>query len=175
MQAMALTSVEAFPGPDVQQRERIISGLNKQLASLTDLAIAYKQAHWNVVGPNFAQFHALFDRFTDQVREYTDLIAERAVALGGTADGTLQAAAEHTSLPPFPRAERDERRLVQELAWRVDRLVGELRGAMLDSAADLPTQDLYSEIIQGLEKQRWMLLAHLDSAPWRSNPDGRAS
>src|SRR3954471_16617914 len=92
----------SVPRVDEVLRSALVVGLNQQLASLSDLAAAYKQAHWNVVGTDFSQLHALFDQFADQAREYVDTVAERAVALGGTARGTIQAAAEQSALPAFP-------------------------------------------------------------------------
>lgn len=152
---------QAVSGVEQELSDRLIITLNQNLASLTDLAAAYKQAHWNVVGINFSQVHELFDRFTDQVREYVDLLAERAVALGGVARGTVQAAARDSVLPPFPLEERDEVRLLEELLARLDTLAGKLREAMDGSAVEAVTQDIYIEVLRGLEKQRWMLQAHL--------------
>ena len=106
--------------------------------------------------------HVLFDQFTDQTREYVDLIAERAVTIGGIARGTIQAAVEHSSLPPFPLEERDEIHLLRELVGRIDVVDQDLRAAMDTSADDLATQDAYIEVVRGIEKQRWMLQAHLD-------------
>jgi starvation-inducible DNA-binding protein len=68
-----------------------------------------------MVGINFSQVHELFDEFTDQVRDPIDLIAERAVTLGGVARGTVQASAKDSVLPAFPLEELDERRLLEEL------------------------------------------------------------
>lgn len=151
----------AVPGLDEAIRSRLVIGLNRNLATLTDLAASYKQAHWHVVGSDFAQLHELFDDFAAQTRDYVDLIAERAVTLGGIALGTIQAAVEQSALPPFPTKERDEVRLLDELAGRIDTLDGDLRQAMNESADDLATQDVYIEVVRGIEKQRWMLQAHL--------------
>ena len=87
-------------GLDGDLRDHLVVRLNQNLANLTDLASAYDQAHWNVAGPNFAQLHELFGRFADQTREYMDMLAERAVTLGGTARGTIRAAAETALCPP---------------------------------------------------------------------------
>jgi len=73
------------PRLDEQPRLSLVIGLNQNLAGLTDLATAYKQAHWNVVGIDFAQLHVWFDQFADQTRDYVDLFAERAVTIGGVA------------------------------------------------------------------------------------------
>ena len=106
---------QAVSGVDQELSDRLIATLNQNLASLADLAAAYKQAHWNMVGINFSQVHELFDEFTDQVRDPIDLIAERAVTLGGVARGTVQASAKDSVLPAFPLEELDERRLLEEL------------------------------------------------------------
>ena len=159
MQNVAMVS-PPVPGLDEQLRARLVIGLNQQLASLTDLAMAYKHAHWNVVGIDSALLHVLFDQFADQTRDYVDLIAERAVTIGGVARGTIQAAVEYSALLPFPIEERDEVRLLEELVGRTDTLTADLRGAMEESAADAATQDVYIEVVRGIEKQRWMLQSH---------------
>ena len=45
--------------------------------------------------------HDLFDRVADAAREYVDLIAERGVALGGIAEGTVQTVARRSKLPEY--------------------------------------------------------------------------
>jgi len=154
-------ATRTLPGLDEARKSHLVVQLNQNLASLTDLAAAYKQAHWNVIGMDFAQLHALFDQFADQTREYMDVIAERCVTIGGTARGTIQAAVEQSVLPPFPPEDRDEMRLVTELVARVDALTTELRTAMDATADEAATQDVYIEVVRGIEKQRWMLQAHL--------------
>ena len=172
MQSTA-TVTRAVPGLDAAVRDGLVDGLNRNLAGLTDLAAAYKQAHWNVIGTDFSQLHQLFDEFTDQTREYMDLVAERAVALGGVARGTLQAAARETSLVPFPVEERDQRVLLQELLGRIDQMDAQLREDMSRAESDLITQDLYIGVVRGVEKQRWMLQAHL--AGYSSSDGGQPS
>src|SRR5437016_14637372 len=86
-------------------QERLVRGLNLNLANMTSMATAYKQAHWNLHGSGFAQLHELFDRFADQTREYADLVAERAVQRHGTSHGTIMGAVKATTLPPCPPGE----------------------------------------------------------------------
>ena len=151
----------SVPGVGPEARSGLVAGLNQQLASLSDLAATYKQAHWNVVGSDFSQLHSLFDQFADQTREYVDLVAERAVTLGGTARGTIQAAVEQSTLPPFPLDVRCERHLLEALVAQIDILDGDLRQATETTASEPATQDVYIEVVRGIEKQRWMLQAHL--------------
>jgi starvation-inducible DNA-binding protein len=154
-------SIQALPGLDWDVRTTIVARLNQDLATLTDLSAAYKQAHWNVLGSGFAQLHLLFDRFVAETRAYVDDVAERALALGGIAHGTIQTTAEHTALAAFPPEERDELTLLRELSQRVDATAQEIRVAIGATCQEPVTQDLYLNIARGLEKQRWMLLAHI--------------
>ena len=172
LQHVEARAIAALPGLDWGLADTLAHRLNRDLATLTDLATTYKQAHWNVLGPGFAELHRWFDELADETRAYVDLVAERAVALGGVAHGTLQAAAECSALAPFPVDERDERRLLQELTRRVERTAEELREAISASAEEPVTQDLYIEIARGIEKQRWMLLAHLAQPSPTSNGGG---
>jgi starvation-inducible DNA-binding protein len=135
--------------------------LNLNLANMTSLATAYKQAHWNLQGAGFAQLHELFDRFADQTREYADLVAERAVTLHGTAHGTIEGAVKETTLPPFFLEEHREDALLRALVERANAAIAEIRKGIDGTEEDLPTQDVYIEIARGLEKQEWMLRSHL--------------
>src|SRR5207249_9668055 len=67
-------------------RSQVSDLLNNRLAEAIDLQTQVKQAHWNVKGPQFIALHKLFDEINDAVVEYVDLLAERVVQLGGTAE-----------------------------------------------------------------------------------------
>jgi starvation-inducible DNA-binding protein len=91
-------------------RTEVIAILNANLANSIDLMHQTKQAHWNVKGPTFIALHKLFDEIVDAAEEYMDLIAERVVQLGGTAEGTIQNAVKCSMLKEYPlniSAERD--------------------------------------------------------------------
>ena len=75
-------------------RVKAIELLNARLADCKDLETQTKQAHWNVKGPHFIGLHLLFDNINDDVRKYVDEIAERAVQLGGVAEGTARVVAK---------------------------------------------------------------------------------
>ena len=83
-------------------RIKVIELLNARLADCKDLQTQTKQAHWNVKGPNFIGLHELFDKINEAVDEYVDEIAERAVQLGGVAEGTARVVAKRSTLPEYP-------------------------------------------------------------------------
>jgi starvation-inducible DNA-binding protein len=159
--SMGIATSVGVLGLDEDLRDHLVVRLNQNLANLADLASAYDQAHWNVAGPHFAQLHELFGRFADQAREYMDMLAERAVTLGGTARGTIRAAAADSNLPAFPLAERSQWRLVEELVQRLEHVAVDLRHAMDASADEAATEDVFIEVLRGIEKQHWMLREHL--------------
>ena len=105
-----------------ETREKLIETLNARLADASDLKSQAKQAHWNVKGMDFIQLHELFDQVATQAEEYTDLIAERAVILGGTALGTVRVAASNSSLSEYPleiSAGADHVDALSNAHWRI--------------------------------------------------------
>ena len=46
--------------------------------------------------------HLLFDKVAEEVEEQADIVAERVMALGGTASGTIEEIAKNTSLRTYP-------------------------------------------------------------------------
>src|SRR2546425_5226384 len=83
-------------------RRAMIDLLNQELADVLDLGLQTKQAHWNVKGPHFIGLHELFDKVAEELEEFIDGIAERAVELGGVALGTVQAIAKNSRLSAYP-------------------------------------------------------------------------
>src|ERR1700710_2809714 len=83
-------------------RTQAIALLNARLADCADLQTRTKHAHWNVKGPNFIALHELFDKINEEVEDYVDDIAERAVQLGGVAEGTARMVAKRSLLSEYP-------------------------------------------------------------------------
>jgi len=161
--ATATASRAALPLADIKKdrRDEIVGGLNASLGLLVDLALSSKQAHWNVTGPNFQGLHALFDEIAVGVREYSDEVAERVRALGGLSRGTLEDVKTATSLPEFPATETKWDELANVMHARLVAVSEELRGRAEGVEDDLVTQDLYIEVMGGLDKWAWMVQAHL--------------
>ena len=153
-------------------RQSSIEMLNQHLADAIDLHLQAKQAHWNIKGPNFVGLHELFDRVASQARDYADDIAERAVALGGVARGTLQAVSGQSQLREYPieiREWRDHVRAMQDALATFGRGA---RRAIEDATAlnDADTADLFTEISRGVDKSLWMVEAHLQDTAADAKP-----
>ena len=146
-----------------KQREQLAALLNRRLADLTDLYLQAKQAHWNVKGPNFVGLHDLFDRVADAAREYVDLIAERGVALGGIAEGTVQTVARRSKLPEYNLNAGEWTAHVECMRTTLAAFGKNARRAIDESAElkDAGTADLLTEVSRGSDKLLWMVEAHV--------------
>ena len=144
-------------------RNQLIELLNQHLADTLDLRSQTKYAHWNVKGPNFISLHKLFDELADTLEEATDMIAERATALGGVAHGTVRQGAAKSRLPEFPADVFQDLKVVEALAERFAHLAKTTREAIdtADDLGDKSTADLFTEVSRDLDKSLWFLEAHV--------------
>ena len=147
-------------------RSKVVALLNSRLADCIDLQTQTKQAHWNVKGPEFIALHKLFDEINDDVEEYVDTIAERAVQLGGTAEGTARAVAAKSSLSEYPLTIMTGRDHVDALANALAMFGKSTRQAISqsDEFGDADTADVFTEVSRGIDKWLWMVEAHLQQA-----------
>lgn len=147
-------------------RTEAIATLNDTVADLFDLFARIKQAHWNVRGTAFIGLHKLLDEFADTIMEHIDTAAERATALGGIVEGSLRESAKHSRLkkteePPSISGMSD---WINELA-DVHATVGDgVRKAIkkISDAEDFGTADLLTGVLRDLDKQLWLLEAHIN-------------
>jgi len=152
-------------------RRSVVDLLNEHLADAIDLQLQAKQAHWNIKGPSFVGLHALFDQVAAQAREYSDEMAERAVALGGVARGTVQAISARSQLREYPLEVAEWRAHVQAMQDALATFGRGVRKAIDDATAlnDADTADLFTEVSRGVDKSLWMIEAHLQDAPTGEN------
>jgi starvation-inducible DNA-binding protein len=152
---------------DIPEKVRTqVSGLlQERLADATDLVTHAKQAHWNVKGPDFIALHELFDKVYEHAGEYTDLLAERIVQLGGIAEGTVKMAAKRSQLPEYPAAIATGKEHVEALSRSLAYFGSLVRQGIdrADEIGDKDTADIFTEISRAVDKDLWFLEAHLQS------------
>ena len=150
---------------DLPEKTRIaaVALLNARLAEAVDLMHQAKQAHWNVKGPSFIALHKLFDEIVDAAEDYMDLVAERVIQLGGTAEGTVQVAAKRSALKEYPAHISSERDHVEALSSALATFGKSVRQAIdqSDELGDRDTADIFTEISRGADKYLWFIEAHL--------------
>jgi starvation-inducible DNA-binding protein len=141
----------------------VIQLLQQTLACSVDLRSQVKQACWNVKGHDFSQLHTLFATMAIELEAYADLLAERIVALGGMARGTVRTATMRSTLPEYPGAIMDGPTHVRALAERVAPYATALRDniTLVADVEDAGSAALYTDLSRGVDKQLSVLDAHL--------------
>ena len=136
----------------------LAESLQRVLVDLIELHLQGKQAHWNVVGTNFRDLHLQLDEVVDFAREASDTVAERLRALDAVPDGRSDTVAATTSLPEFPAYEHSTGEVVDLITARVYAAVDTIRSVHdTVDAEDPSTADILHQLIDGLEKQAWLL------------------
>ena len=146
-------------------RATVIEHLSARLFDAVDLQSQTKQAHWNVKGPNFIALHELFDKVNEDVEDYVDLIAERAVQLGGVADGTARSIVKRSSLNEYAPRGPNGLDHVEALSSALAAF-GKVARKAIDRAnelGDADTADIFTEISRGTDKWLWFVEAHLQA------------
>lgn len=143
-------------------RHAMIDLLNARLADAVNLATQLKQAHWNVKGPSFIALHELFDAIHTDTLTQVDDLAERITTLGGTARGTLAAAAGASGLPEYPLEIFSGSDHVEAVSVALSSFGAAMRSAIAAAgdAGDADTEDLCVEISRLVDKNLWLVEAH---------------
>jgi len=135
--------------------------LSPVVLGLQALTVNGKQAHWHVRGANFIGVHELLDSIVANAGAFADSAAERIVALGLPIDARLSAVAAKAS-SEVPAGFTQSTELIRNVIADIDAILVDTRAAIegLDEI-DLTSQDVAIEIMRGLEKDRWFLVAHI--------------
>ena len=154
----------ALKGLSDNARKTSISELNGRLADSVALALAVKQAHWNVKGRNFIAIHELFDAVHTNLRDQIDIMAERVQQLDGVAVGTAERVAGSTTLAEYPTdltlAEDHIRALCDRFRDHGERLRAAIDAT--DEAGDANTADIFTAASRSVDKDLWFMESHLE-------------
>jgi starvation-inducible DNA-binding protein len=149
------TAARSALSPDA--RREVAEALQDTLVDLLDLSLLAKQAHWNLVGPNFRPIHQQLDEVADTARRFSDTVAERSLAIGVPVEGRAITIAKESALPDLNSGLLPEADVLATFidihAVIVERL---RRWIELLGRRDPVSQDLLISITAELEKSLWM-------------------
>jgi starvation-inducible DNA-binding protein len=138
--------------------EQLIEQMKVILGTNFGLYFKAHTFHWNVEGPDFAQYHGFLGDFYEAVFDQTDSIAEHIRALNSYAPTTLARMMELSKVQdivaiPSPLV------MMSELAQDNDKFIMELRtGIAVADAADEPAVgNFLQDILDAHQKHGWML------------------
>ncbi len=143
-----------------ESNQQVTQVLQKNLTNLIDLALVMKQAHWNVVGPNFRSVHLQLDEIIATVRDASDEVAERISTLGVAPDGRSSTVAQESDLSKYPGEFVKVGETIRLVADATKTTIDSLRNAIEKTGElDPVSEDLLIGIAGPLEKHLWMLQA----------------
>lgn len=156
-------------------RSQVAETLNARLVDVSDLYFQAKTAHWNVKGPNFIALHELFDKVAEAASAWIDVIAERVVQLGGTAEATVQLVAQRTRLEEYSTTLVDERDHVQAISAALARLAELVREGIeqTEELEDMGSSDMLIDIVREADKLLWFVEAHHSEEQFAHSPGRR--
>ncbi|MFI8294127.1 DNA starvation/stationary phase protection protein [Streptomyces sp. ms191] len=136
------------------------NALQGALVDLVDLSLVAKQVHWNVVGPRFRSVHLQLDEVVATARQHSDVVAERASAVGVNPDGRAASVASGSAIGDTPAGWIKDVDAVKILVDALGAVIARMRERIeATDAPDPVTQDILIGLTADLEKHAWMFQA----------------
>lgn len=140
----------------------LVRELNLAVANATAFYFRAHGAHWNIIGPGFAEYHDLFGEISDDVFGSIDPLAENLRKLGAVAPSTLsEIVATSTIAKGAPL--RDARSLCADLVEK-NRIVIDSLNDVFECASAINQQGIADYVagrIDMHQKWQWQLTASM--------------
>jgi len=138
--------------------EQLIEQLKVILGTTFGLYFKAHSYHWNVEGPDFAQYHKFLGKFYESVYGNVDLIAEKIRMLDSYAPTSLSRMVELSDVPEtdsIPSALA----MLADLKKDNDKYIIHLRAGIVaaDQAGEPAVSNFLQDILDQHQKQAWML------------------
>lgn len=142
--------------------DKLIEAMKKVLADSFAMYLKAHYYHWNVEGPEFPQYHGLFDTIYGEVYGSVDTTAEEIRALNAYAPGSFGRYSSLTSIEDentVPKAIE----MVSRLASDNQKVLTSLTNAqtLADSIGEVGVSNYLQDRIDSHKKHAWMLRATL--------------
>ena len=140
--------------------DKLIEAMKRALADSFAMYLKAHYYHWNVEGPDFAQFHGFFGDIYEEVYGSVDSTAEHIRALGAYSPGSLGRFSSLTSI-------EDEETVpaAVEMASRLgndnQKVIASLKAAqtLADTVGEVGVSNYLQDRIDIHQKHAWMLRA----------------
>lgn len=142
-----------------KQTGKIAPVLNQIIADTYALLVKTENFHWHVSGPNFFQYHELFDKQASSLQAAIDPVAERVRKLG---ERTVRSIGEIAKLQTIVDNDDDfvkPEDMVLELLSDNTHIVEGLRKAVeiCEDNDDCASANLLQDLLNDAEKRVWFL------------------
>jgi len=143
-----------------QDRTVSVELLNKILAGENVLLFQTLNYHWNLVGPEFHDYHLLFDDQYKALFSLIDDIAERVRSVGGQALGSMTAMIQKSPIKEDVGFVPSPKNMIINLLEQHEALIRHIREAINSTAEnnrDMGTSNFLTDLLEKHEKIAWML------------------
>jgi starvation-inducible DNA-binding protein len=144
--------------------QALISSLRRLLADAVSLYLRAHGYHWNVIGSDFAEYHALFESIYTDTFESIDPIAENIRKLNGVAPFrlpelmALRSISDQGSVMPLPAA------MTADLLAATEMIITTLREAFALATGEADQQGIANFLAERIDahmKWAWQLRSSL--------------
>ena len=137
----------------------IADALNGLLADAFALYMKTKNFHWHVSGPNFRDYHLLFDDQAAEIYASTDELAERVRKIGGRTLHSIGEIAKHQTIKDNNKDFVSAADMLKELMEDNKTVIKAMRKAheVADKHEDVATASILENFIDQAEKRNWFL------------------
>lgn len=144
-------------------RAQSIESLSRHLAAVIDLQSHLRQARWNVRGSGSTALRELLEQAVKQTESFSDIMAERIGALGGTAYATVRLVAARSFLPDYNVGVADEQAHVFAVAKSLAAFGHSATEAIRHAASidDPVTAGLFTGVGLSTDSQLFLVESHL--------------
>jgi starvation-inducible DNA-binding protein len=155
------------PGLDHEQLSGVVTILRLLLADECLLYSKTRNCDWNVIGPEFRQLHAVFERQFDELADIIDQVAGLSRNLGSPAMATMSEFLQYARLREHPGKRPPAARMIAHLLDDHEALARSLRGdatVCAEEFNDAATSGFLAGLIEQHERMARMLRAHLENS-----------
>ena len=156
---IARAAVKENSMPDMNELPDLQEELTELLADVVSFYFRAHGAHWNVVGTDFAEYHALFNEIYEDVYGSIDPIAENLRKIGSQAPFTLPQFIALRSIDDSSLASSDAKILATDLLVANDAIIDGIAEAF-DCATENNQQGIANFLADRLDKHqfwKWQL------------------
>lgn len=142
--------------------EKYFAALKTAFASEFCFALKAQNFHWNVEGPNFPQYHALFERIYDEVYGVIDAFAENIRKAGTYTPASLERFSMLTQVDDESEM-LDERSMLAELYQDSEKMANIFKMVfqLAEDRGDHGLSNFFADRQDAHKKHSWMLRATL--------------
>ncbi|MGB6153834.1 MAG: DNA starvation/stationary phase protection protein [Pricia sp.] len=149
-------------GISEENRQEVTDILSKVLADEFLVYTKTLRAHWNLEGSDFHTKHEFFEEHYNDIKTFTDSVAERIRKLGHYAPGTMGEFLKLTHLTEKHTGGNSSHDYIKTLLEDHDSIIQFIRkniGKVEDDYKDAGTADFLTGLMMEHEEMAWMLRA----------------